>query len=219
MELFFFDIETTGEYPDFETFESVDTRGAALFRSKYIRMDWNHKWTTVDEAYVENAGIISTFGKVCCISFGFIDNSGNNQIKSFYGDNEKEIVENFNLLLKKIEVKNFNLSGYRICYFDIPWLLHKLHKYDIKPADILLPYAKKPWEMRIVDMFDDWKGKFAWSPSFDEMCYELEIESPKSNMNGSEVHRNFWKGNLEEIKDYCEKDVLACIQVSKKIYN
>lgn len=219
MELFFFDIETCGNYSDFETFKFEDERGAKLFESKFEKMNWCEKYNSVDDAYLNNAGIISSYGKICCISFGFIDNSGNNQIKSFYGDDEKEIVTNFNELLKKIQKKNFKISGWRITYFDIPWLLHKLHKYGIVPADIILSYDKKPWDMRVVDMFDDWKGKFAWSISFDEMCYELGITSPKSEMNGSQVHEYYWSGRLEEIKEYCERDVLACIEVSKKIYN
>lgn len=219
MDLFFFDIETVGNYPDFKTFQLEDERGSKLFESKFDKMQWHEKYSSIDEAYIENAGIISTFGKICCISFGFIANSGEYQIKSFYGDDEKQIVIQFNDLLKKIEIKNFKLSGYRILYFDVPWLLHKLHKYDIKPVDIILTYDKKPWDMRIVDIFDDWKGKFAWSPSFDEVCYELGIYSPKDKMNGSDVHKYYWEGRIEEIKEYCEKDVIACIEVSKKIYN
>ncbi len=34
-DLFHFDIETAGEYPDFETFKSKDSRGAKLFESKF----------------------------------------------------------------------------------------------------------------------------------------------------------------------------------------
>lgn len=218
MELFFFDIETCGSYSDYETFKYSDERGAKLFESKYQKMNWSEKYKDISEAYLENAGIIPTYGKICCISFGFIDNSGKNQIKSFYGKDERKIVEDFNNLLKKIQTKNFNISGFRIIHFDIPWILHKLHKYDIVPADIILTYNKKPWDMRVVDMFEDWKGKFAWSMSFDEMCYELDVDSPKDSMNGSKVHEYFWQDRLEDIKEYCEKDVLSCIEVSKKLY-
>ena len=37
MELFFFDIETCGEYKDYDTFLLEDERGAKLFESKYIK--------------------------------------------------------------------------------------------------------------------------------------------------------------------------------------
>jgi len=218
MELFHWDIETVGQYKDFETFEQNDERGSELFKKKYLKMNWEEKYENIYDAYLDNAGIIPTYGKIVCISFGYTDDNGTERISSFYGDDERDIVNRFNELLKKIETKNFNLSGFRIAYFDIPWLLHKLYKYGIQPADIIVTHNKKPWEMRITDMSDDWKGKFAWSLSFDEMCYELGVESPKDNMNGSDVHISYWNGKVEEVKTYCEKDVLACIKVSKKIY-
>lgn len=218
MELFFFDIETVGEYKDFAEFENNDERGSELFSNKYKKMGWDEKYDSVNDAYLDNAGIVTTYGKIVCISFGYIDDSGNDRISSFYGDDEKELVTKFNDLLKRIELKTFNLSGFRILYYDIIWLLHKLNKYDIKPANIITIHDKKPWDMRITDMADDWKGKFAWGFSFDEMAYELGVDSPKSDMKGSDVHYAYHEGRLEDIKKYCEKDIKACIDVSKKIY-
>ena len=218
MELFYFDLETVGEYHDYYSFRKNDERGAKLFESKYNKMGWSEKYADINTAYINNAGIITTYGKIVCISFGYIDNDGKSHISSFYGDDEKEIVEKFNELLKKIELKKFNLCGYRINYFDIPWVLHKLHKYNIIPANIIYLYDKKPWDMRIVDMSDDWKSKFAWAFSFDEMCYELGVKSPKDDINGSDVHKYYWDGKIEDIKKYCEKDVEACIETSKKLY-
>ena len=218
MELFFFDIETCGEYKDYDTFLDTDERGAKLFAGKFEKMNWSDKYKDINEAYLENAGIISTYGRIVCISFGFIDNEGVSKISSYYGDNEEDIVNSFNNLLKKIETKNFNLSGFRILHFDLPWVLHKLHKYGIEPANMIYLYDKKPWDLRVVDMSDDWKGKFAWAFSFDELAYELNIKSPKDAMNGSQVHEYYWKGRVEEVKTYCEKDVEVSIEVSKRIY-
>lgn len=217
-ELFMFDIETTGEYKNFGEFKAHDERGAKLFEGKWKRMGWEQKFI-LEDSYLDQAGIMSTYGRICCISFGYLDNNGQKQIKSFYGEDERYIVESFNDLLKKIEKKAFSLSGFRILYFDIPWVLHKLHKYEITPADILCPYEKKPWEMRIVDMADDWKQKFAYAYSLDEVAYELDIKSPKDGINGSDVHKYYHSGRLEEIKDYCEKDIETSIEISKKIYN
>ena len=217
MELFAFDIECCGQYPDYDTFLLEDERGANLFKKKFLKMGWDQKWS-IDDAYIQNAGIITTYGKICCISFGYVSDSGEKQIKSFWGEDEKEIVNNFNELLKKIETKNFNLSGFRVFHYDIPFILHKLHKWGIKPANMIYMYDKKPWDLRVVDIADDWKGKFAWAYSFDEVCYELGIDSPKDNMDGSEVHKYYWEGKLEDIKRYCEKDVSSTIDVGKILY-
>jgi predicted PolB exonuclease-like 3'-5' exonuclease len=218
MELFHFDIETAGQWRDFDEFLENDKRGADLFKSKWEKMKWSEKYSSIDEAYLDNSGIISTYGRIVCISFGYVDNDGEKRISSFCGDDEKQIVESFNNLLTKIEKKSFNLSGFRINHFDIPWVLHKCHKYGIKPANIIYIYDKKPWDMRVTDMSDDWRQKFAWAFSFDEMCYELGVNSPKQDMNGSEVHKSFWNGEIEKIKKYCESDVSASIDVSLKLY-
>ena len=217
MELFHFDIETAGQYKDYDSFLDNDERGARLFMSKYEKMNWSEKYEDINEAYLENAGIISTYGRIVCISFGY-ESKGEKMIRSFYGDDERDIVESFNNLLKKIETKSYNLCGFRINYFDVPWVLHKLHKYEIEPANMIYLYDKKPWDMRMVDMSDDWKSKFAWSFSFDELAYELNIKSPKDAMNGSQVHEYYWKGRVEDVKTYCEKDVEVSIEVSKRIY-
>lgn len=218
MELFYFDIETATNYKDWNTFKSEDKKGSELFQQKYEKMKWNEKYSSVEEAYQEQGCIISTYGRIVCISFGFIDERGDYKIRSLHGDDEKEIVESFNNLLKKIEKKNFSLTGFRILHFDLVYLLHKLHKYHIKPCDMINIYSKKPWELRIVDMADDWKGKFAWSWSFDEVTYELDLDSPKDKMSGKDVSKYYWDGRIEEIKEYCEKDVKSCIEVSKRIY-
>jgi len=218
MELFYFDIECVGTYKDYETFCLEDERGSKLFNEKYKRMSWDQKYESVDDAYIKQSGIITTYGKICCISFGYVSDSGEKQIRSFYGEDEKEIVNNFNELLKKIELKSFKLCGYRILYYDLIFILHKLHKWGIEPANMIYMYDKKPWDARIVDIADDWKQKFAWGFSFDEVCYELSIPSPKDNMDGSEVHKYYWEGKLEDIKRYCEKDVSSTIDVGKILY-
>lgn len=218
MDLFFFDIETVGQYKNFEEFSLNDERGANLFKNKFEKMNWSEKYSDINDAYINNAGIISTWGKIVCISCAYFGDNGEKRVSSIYGDNEEELIIQFNDLLKKIEKKNFNLCGFRIVNFDIPWILHKLHKYEIVPANIIYTYDKKPWEMRITDISEDWKGKFAWSPSLDEVCYELGVKSPKDVISGKNTHEYYWNGKLEEIKDYCEKDVDSLMEISKKIY-
>lgn len=216
MDLFFFDIETCGAYKDYETFKLNDERGALLFEYKFSKMKKTWEVDNIDDAYLQRAGVITTYGKIVCISFGFDDN-GTKRVSSYYGDNEEEIVTKFNDLLRKIEKKPFTICGFRITNFDLPWLLHKLHKYNIDPAYIIYPYDKKPWEGRILDLNDVWKQKFAWTYSFDELCYELGIVSPKDDMNGSQVHEYYYDGRIEDIKTYCEKDVASSIDVSLKL--
>jgi len=217
MELLHFDIETCGEYQDFDTFNLSDEIGSKLFIKKYDKMNWVEKHGSIENAYLREAPLLSTYGKICCISTGYINDNGEPIIRSLVGD-EKYIVETFNNFLKKIEIKNFKIGGYSVNHFDIPWLLHKLHKYRIVPSDIIKPYNKKPWDLRIFDLYDDWRVRLPSTYTFEEVSNELGLISPKDLMDGSMVHSYFYNGDIDKIKTYCEKDVKTSIEIAKIIY-
>ena len=88
---------------------------------------------------------------------------------------------------------------------------------------ILDNYDKKPWEIKTFDLSEKWKAGFKYYTSLDEVCYEMDIDSPKDDISGSEVHEVYWGGtywnddNLIRIKTYCEKDVYSSMFVCKKM--
>lgn len=219
--LFYFDIETSGQYKNLTEFENIDERGANLFKKKFEKnpfMSERHK--SVYDAYLEYSPIFSTFGKIVCISFGYFHdkNEKGYTVMSLSGE-EKDIVLEFNKLLHKVGQKGMYLSGYRITSFDIPWVLHKLNKYDITPSKIIDIYGNKPWDIHVVDLADEWKQKFKYYNTFDEVTYELGIDSPKDDIDGSMVHNIYWNNNdINRIKTYCEKDVYASMMVGKKMF-
>ena len=219
--LFYFDIETVGQYKDIESLRENDEKGYDLFVKKFKNNPWmSERHQDIGNAYLEYSPIFSSFGKIVCISFGYFHNKNDQgyTVMSIYGDDEEKIVKEFNTLLYKVGQKNMLLSGYRITSFDIPWVLHKLHKYDITPSKIIDIYGLKPWEMRFIDLADEWKQKFKYYNTFDEVCYELGVESPKDDIDGSMVHSTYWYQNdLDRIKTYCEKDVYSSMLVGKKI--
>ena len=220
-DLFYFDIETVGRYKDYQTCLLEDSKGAELFEKKYHKNDWmKENSPTVDDAYKNFAGLFSTYGKIVCISFGYFTkkNEKGYTVSSIYGDDEEKIINEFSELLMKVSEKGMYLSGYVINAFDIPFIIHKIHKYKAPLPNILNIYDKKPWEVNIFDLADKWKFQTKYYASLDEVCYELGIESPKNDINGSEVHKVYWYNNdLERIKIYCEKDVLSTMKVGKRL--
>jgi cytoplasmic iron level regulating protein YaaA (DUF328/UPF0246 family) len=52
------------------------------------------------------------------------------------------------------------------------------------------------------------------------MCIGMGVESSKTmEVTGNKVHEAYWKEQkLEQIKDYCEKDVEVLINVVSKFY-
>lgn len=219
--LFYFDIETVGQYRNLYEFEEADKRGYELFVKKHKRY-WILQEATASPAaaYIRYAPTISTYGKIVCISFGYFHDKNDRgyTVNSIYGDDEELIIKEFAELLEKVSRKHMYLSGYNINSFDIPWVVHKMSKYGVDVPVIMRVYGKKPWEVPSVDLFDYWKLSYRLFYSFDEVCYELGVKSPKDIIDGSEVHNVYWETkDLEMIKTYCEKDVFHSMEVAKKM--
>lgn len=219
--LFYFDIETTGQYKDLESFKENDERGYNLFKNKYDNNPWmQERSKSIDDAYLEYSPIFSPFGKIVCVSFGYHHdkNPQGFTISSVFNDNEKEIIIYLQDLFNKVSKKHLILSGYRIKSFDIPWVVHKFNKYGLEIPKILDVYGKKPWEISAFDLADEWKQQFKYYVSFDEVAYELDVKSPKDDISGKDVHKTYWEDNdLNRIKTYCEKDVETCMRVAEKM--
>jgi hypothetical protein len=76
--------------------------------------------------------------------------------------------------------------------------------------------GKKPWETKhLLDTMELWKfgDRKSWT-SLKLLAGVLGFPSPKDDIDGSEVGRVYWADkDLERIGIYCEKDVLATVQL------
>ena len=78
--------------------------------------------------------------------------------------------------------------------------------------------GKKPWEIKHLDTMELWKfGDFKNYTSLDLLTYIFKISTPKDDMDGSQVAKVFYQDkDLDRIIHYCEKDVVATIQLFRK---
>ena len=65
---------------------------------------------------------------------------------------------------------------------------------------------------------DLWKfGDYKHYTSLDLLTYIFDIPTPKDDMDGSQVAKVYYEENdLDRIIHYCEKDVVATIQLFRK---
>jgi DNA polymerase elongation subunit (family B) len=227
--ILFLDVETVSQQPRFEL---LDSHGRELWQHKigFMARRDDHPWEEEEYAqtYRDKAAIYAEFGKVIVISAGIIH--GNEQtgfslrIKSFYGDDERDVLTQFVSVLEK----NFNdpvshmLCGHNIREFDIPYLCRRMTAHGIALPSLFNIAGKKPWEVKyIADTLEMWKfGDHKNYTSLDLLAYTLGIPSPKGEMDGSKVGQYYWEENaLEEIKRYCEKDVLTVAQVYLRMHH
>ena len=178
----------------------------------------------IAELYLEKAGIFAEFGRIICISVGFLtsgypDKEGILRIKSFSGDiSERDLLLQFTQMIHEYyhDPQNCWLCGHNIKEFDIPYLCRRLIVNEIPLPEVLQLAGKKPWEMKhLLDTMDLWKfGDLKGYISLDLLAAVLDVETPKGDIDGSMVGHVFWTENdIHRITVYCEKDVLTVVRI------
>ncbi len=173
------------------------------------------------ESGYKKAGIYAEFAKVICISVGIL-NEGTFRIKSFYGDDEKQILKDFaGLLNKHYNNKDKMLCAHNGKEFDFPFICRRMLINGIKLPKVLNIAGKKPWEINHLDTMELWKfGDYKSFTSLNLLAAIFNIQTPKDDIDGSDVARVYWdERNLERIVTYCQKDVLTVAQVLLRFMN
>ena len=224
----FIDIETVTITDSLEKLPEVlgsDALSHWANKAKYERQKNPDLTDATDaEIYADMGVLYPEFGKIITISVGqvkFEDGQPVPKIRSIYGDNEQEILEEFMDMMRKIFTANINaqLVGHNINRFDLPYIIKRSVVNDVSiPAKLHLQKLK-PWETCLLDTTEIWKfGSYAGGASLGLICDLLQIPTPKVNMKGSDVTNIYWKKDgLEEIKDYCELDIIATMNLMLKI--
>jgi len=173
------------------------------------------------QVYDEKAAIFAEFNKIICISVGYLAYDEDEivlKVKSYFGDNEKEILKEFSSLLKKHynNLEKYYLCGHNIKEFDCPVICRRMLIHDLELPKLLNLSRKKPWQVgHLIDTLEMWKfGDYKSYISLDLLSAVLDISSTKTNLVGSLVSRVYWEYNdIERIKLYCEQDVVTTVSV------
>lgn len=216
-QLFLFDIETV---PGAADYNELAPDLQQLFERKVGRQ--RNEDEDPSEFYFSRAGILAEFGKVICISCGYLQKKENEyhlKIKTFYGDDEKSLLEEFTQTLLNISSKGYQLCGHNIREFDVPWLCRRMLINGLILPPVLDIYGKKPWEVNHVDTLDLWKfGDYKHYTSLNLLATILGVPTPKDDIDGSMVAEVYYKQHdLNRIAVYCSKDVVAVAQVIMKL--
>ena len=219
--ILFLDIETVSGVSKFEDL-SEDMQYLWADKTEWQRKDE----VSPDDYYAEKAGILSEFGKIVCISVGFVnfqDGMKNFRLRSFYNHDEALLLGEFSELLSG---NFFNHSQQVLCghnskEFDIPYICRRMLINGLKLPPILQIAGKKPWEIQHLDTMELWKfGDYKHYTSIKLLCAIFNIPNPKDDIDGRMVSSVYWQKNeLKRIAKYCEKDVLATAQIFLKFQN
>lgn len=214
--ILFLDIETVPQYPDYATlppnWQSLWDKKAALIRRKD---------DDTPENLYERAGIYAEFGRIVCISVGYIKSGDMSEvrIKSFAGTDEKALLTEFAALFEKSR-QFTHLCAHNGKEFDFPYLCRRMLVNGVAIPGILNISGKKPWEVGHFDTMELWKfGDYKSFVSLDLLSAMFGIPTPKDDIDGSEVYGVYYRDNdLPRIVAYCEKDVLTLVRVFYKLH-
>ena len=223
--ILFLDIETVGIQPDWDSL--VKHNEALSFQFEHY-FDWFQKRFPEDGAngvgqmFVNRSALVPEFARIACVSVAFVTESGEVKMQSFSNIDEKKMLLEVQKLLYRIGELGFFLCGHNVKGFDIPMLAKRMIMNGIMPPKILPGHDTKPWEIKDLDTKELWQfGSFTTIGSLELMCICMGVESSKNmEVVGNKVHEAYWdKQQLEQIKEYCEKDVQATINVMLKMSN
>ncbi len=210
----FLDIETV---PEVSNWQELPEEWKNLWAKKVEKQLSENE--TPEEFYDKRAGILAEFGKIICISCGIITDENKVRLKSFYGDNESEILNEFKKMLSdKYFASNLILCAHNGKEFDFPFMARRMIINGIELPDSLNLQGKKPWEILHLDTMELWKfGDYKHYTSLNLLAAVLGIPTPKDDIDGSQVASVYYDDHdLERIKTYCEKDVLTVAQIFRK---
>ena len=219
--------------------ETVSGKATYSELDETFQMLWKHKCKsiirqydepisdeTAAELYKEKAGIYAEFGKIVCISVGFMHwnkeaSRYELKLKSYADDDEVKLLTEFSHLITQYysNINKHFLCGHNLREFDIPYIGRRMVINMMEVPKMMDLAGKKPWETKqLLDTLELWKfGDYKNYTSLKLLTALFGIPSPKDDIDGSEVGRVYWEeNNLERIAIYCEKDVLAVVQLVLK---
>lgn len=215
-DLLVLDIETVPQYPTYDDMPDI------------WRMLWQEKMgkvlgenITLAEGYDMRGSILAEFGRIICISSGYFyqDDSGTwcFRIKSFYGDDEAELLRNFLEAAEQYNKvqKNMQFAGHNIQEFDIPYICRRSVVHGLHLPICLQLAGRKPWQVSMLDTMQFWKfGDYKNFISLNLLATVVNVPTSKIDINGSQVQDVYYKDkDILRIVQYCQRDIVTTANI------
>jgi 3'-5' exonuclease len=210
-EILFVDIETVPMAPEYN---DLNEKWKQLWEHK---MQHNRSINEPAEVLYNRAGIYAEFGRIICISAGYIVRKKEEiffRVKSFCDENERILISEFFDAMEAFSKKGKRrLCAHNGQEFDFPYIARRALVHGIPLPKVFDIAGSKPWEVKdyLIDTLQLWKfGDYKHYTSLSLLCELFNIPTPKDDIDGSQVARIFWEEkDIDRIVRYCEKDTLA----------
>jgi DNA polymerase elongation subunit (family B) len=138
--------------------------------------------------------------------------------KIFRGD-EAAILERFWEMVGRTKTQRMlpRLVSFNGRDYDGPMLMVRSAQLGVKPSRQMVP---KRYDMSehcdLVEVFN-FMGATRDRYSLEYWCRRFDIESPKGSIDGSQVARVYRQGRIDDIGEYCLRDVRATAQLYQRL--
>ena len=194
----FFDLETIPAAPETEGLVREQYERRSKYASDYRR-------PTSYEEYLHGTSLDPNFGQILCIGYAIDDEP----VAVLTGD-EKSMLKDFWKLAKDANC----LTGHNAVAFDVPFLWKRSILQGIEPT---LPIDSKADEL-VYDTMLAWDLAMPKKHTgLDLLAKLLGVPTSKTGMTGAEVYDYYKAGKLDDIYEYCKRDVVATRSVYKKL--
>jgi hypothetical protein len=221
--ILFLDIETVGGCPDYgscQRFNPTLSDQYDKYFNWFLKRFPEDEGLTKDDVFIKRAALVPEFAKIVCVSMAFVLESGEIKKQTFANNDEHELLIQVRNLLDRCHKLDFFICGHNLKNFDIPMLAKRMIINGIMPSKLLPSYDTKPWEIKAIDTKEIWQyGSYSSIGSLDLMCASMDVPTPKDGeVTGDKVHHAYWvEQKLDEISEYCERDVHVLIELIKKL--
>jgi DNA polymerase elongation subunit (family B) len=215
------DIETVGtSRKDVVDYIAATVKPPATFKKPESIAKWfEEEGPQAIADAVAKTGLDGAFGQVVCIGYQLDDMDAPFVM---HGLNERELLQSFSKMVNECihhnDVFTTSVVGHNVSSFDLRFLMQRYIINGIRPPHVIKRAAEaKPWESeKVFDTMVQFAG-IGNRISLDKLCLALSIPSPKGELDGSMVGKYVADGRIQEVADYCKRDVAATKEVFKRM--
>lgn len=178
----------------------------------------------IEEAY-RRTGLDGAYGQVCVVGMAGDDGAPATIFEQDWQhpEAERRILEALSARLTEwiapSEIFTTCVIGHNVSAFDLRFLAQRHIVNGIRPHVAIGRAAQaKPWDSdKVFDTMVQWTGSSSVRISLDKLCRALSIPTPKGELDGSKVWDFVQAGRIQEVADYCAKDVEATREVHRRM--
>ena len=162
-----------------------------------------------EEELVKKLSLSATTAKILCLCYA-IEPAAYSAVEALHGE-EQEIIKEFWTLAEDCNL----FVGHNILEFDLRFIYQRSIIHQIKPSRDI-PFARFR-NAPVYDTMQEWSKWGREHVSLGRLSKALGIPSPKESLDGSKVYPYYRAGKLDEIVEYCKRDVDAARQVYRRL--